>query len=226
MIRAVVVETETPRPQPGSHSGLAILLSNGIAIAVAYWQNWDLRPLLVIYWCQSVIIGVFNFLRRVRLRRFSTEGFTSNGEPVPETSQGKWSTAIFFAFHYGFFHLGYLVFVAGVVFGGQGASTFGGPWKPDGLDLLWLVVGVGAFLGSHWFSFRRNVEADLAGRPNIGTMMFLPYARIVPMHLTIILGFWMGSNRGALMLFLVLKTGADFLMHVVEHKVMQKYAAR
>ena len=218
----MVAGSEPTTPKPGGHSGLAILLSNAVAIAVAMFQNWDLRPLLTLYWCQSVIIGVFNFLRMIRLENFSTEGFTSNDEPVPETPQGKWSTAIFFAFHYGFFHLGYLVFVVGIAFGGQGDATFGGPWEPGLLDWFWLLVGVGSFLIGHWFSFRRNVAADLAGRPNIGTMMFLPYARIIPMHLTIIFGFWMGSNRGALLLFMLLKTGADFLMHVVEHRVMQK----
>ena len=201
---------------------MAILVSNAVAIAVAMIQNWDLRPLLALYWCQSVLIGVFSFLRMIRLRRFSTEGLTSNDEPVPETEQGKWSTAIFFAFHYGFFHVAYLVFVAGFAFGDMGDEMFEGSWDPGPVDWFWLVGGVASFLAGHWFSYRRNVEADLAGRPNLGTMMFLPYARIIPMHLTIIFGFWMGSNRAALLLFMALKTGADLLMHVVEHRVMQK----
>ncbi|MHC4953205.1 MAG: DUF6498-containing protein [Planctomycetota bacterium] len=221
----MIVGADPPLPAPRNHSGLAILLSNGITIALAMAQNWDLRPLLALYWCQSVIIGGFNFLRMIRLRSFSTEGLSSNGQPVPETSKGKWSTAIFFAIHYGFFHLGYLVFIVAFTVGGEGKSTFGGPWQPDAYDWLWLGVGVAAFFAAHWFSFRKNVAADLAGRPNLGTMMFLPYARILPMHLTIIFGFWMGSNRGALLLFMLLKTGADFLMHVVEHRVMQKKAA-
>ena len=45
------------------------------------------------------------------------------------------------------------------------------------------------------------------------------------MHLTIIFGFGFGSDRFALLLFLVLKTGSDWLMHVVEHRVLQRNAA-
>ena len=221
----MTVDTGKPLAALRDSSGFAILLSNGVAIAVAMLQNWDLRPLMALYWCQSVIIGGFNFLRMMRLRQFTTQGMTSNDEPVPETAEGKRSTAIFFAIHYGFFHLGYLVFISIMSFDDQSDSTFDGPWEPTGYDWLWLLVGVVSFLAGHWYSFRKNVVADLAGRPNLGTMMFLPYARIIPMHLTIIFGFWMGSNRGALLLFMLLKTAADFLMHVVEHRIMQKSAA-
>jgi len=45
--------------------------------------------------------------------------------------------------------------------------------------------------------------------------MFFPYARIIPMHLTIIFGMLLG--KGAIVLFLTLKTLADMIMHVLEH---------
>jgi hypothetical protein len=47
--------------------------------------------------------------------------------------------------------------------------------------------------------------------------MFTPYVRIVPMHLTILLGATLGSGKG-LLLFGVLKTLADVVMHVIEHR--------
>ena len=201
-------------------------MGNAFTIALALFQDWDVRPLMLIFWSQSVIIGVFNFIRMIKLKRFSTEGLTSNGEPVPETSKGKWSTAIFFAFHFGLFHLAYAVFLGGFAFGDQAPKKFGGPWQASGLDFFWLGIAVLGFLVSHWVSFRKNVADDLRGCPNLGTMMFLPYARVIPMHLTIILGFGMGSNRFALVIFLLLKTGADWLMHVVEHRVLQGNARR
>ena len=212
---AVTRHPESPSRRSKDHSGLAILTSNGIAIALALYQDWDLRPLLI-------IIGVFNFLRMVKLKNFTTEGLTSNGQPVPETSRGKWSTALFFAAHFGFFHFGYAIFVFGAALSKDMDKKFGGPWEPGALDLAWVGAAILAFLAGHWFSFRQNVAADLQGRPNLGTMMFLPYARIIPMHLTIIVGLGSGSHRWALVLFMALKTGADWLMHVVEHRVLQK----
>lgn len=194
-------------------SALGILLSNVLAIALALWQNWDLGQLMWIYWCQSVIIGFFNFLRMMKLKKFTTAGLTSNGRRVPEDASGKRSTAIFFLVHYGFFHVVYLAFL------------FGQIGEFDSMDWLWIAIGAAGFLVSHSFSFRYNVERDLEGRPNLGTMMFLPYCRVVPMHLTILFGSLMVKSRLALLFFLVLKSIADHIMHHVEHSMMRKSLA-
>lgn len=49
--------------------------------------------------------------------------------------------------------------------------------------------------------------------------MFYPYARIIPMHLTIIFG---PAFNLSLPLFLLLKTIADVIMHSVEYNVLRK----
>lgn len=52
--------------------------------------------------------------------------------------------------------------------------------------------------------------------------MFFPNARIIPMHLTILFGGILsgGTLKGkmTLALFMVLKTFADVIMHIVEKK--------
>ncbi|MEM9018095.1 MAG: DUF6498-containing protein [Verrucomicrobiota bacterium] len=214
---------DSPTPKRSrDYSGIGILLSNAFAIVLALVQDWDLRPMLVIYWSQSVIIGVFNFWRIMKLRQFSTKGFTSNGKRVLENETGKRSTAWFFAMHYGMFHVGYLVFVLTMVFGAGEEGDFASRWRPSSLEIFWVISAIIAFLFGHAFSFVRNVASDLERRPNLGTMMFLPYARIIPMHLVAIFGAGAGSNRVAVFVFSLLKTGADYLMHIVEHRVLQK----
>jgi hypothetical protein len=48
--------------------------------------------------------------------------------------------------------------------------------------------------------------------------MFFPYARIIPMNLVILLGGPIaGDDMVALVVLLMLKTGADLAMHVIEH---------
>jgi len=188
-------------------------VSNVVAIVLAMVDGWGLGPLMIIYWAQSVIIGFFHFFRILLLRSFCTEGFTSNGQRVPESPAGKWSTALFFAVHYGFFHLVYIIFIVGFATGSGG----GGSW------FLFTVLG---FLFGHGYSFYQNVKSDLERRPNLGVMMFLPYARILPMHLTIIFGNMAGSNTVSVLLFSALKTGADYLMHIVEHRVLQRKAGK
>ena len=200
---------------PWDTSVTSLVLSNFLTIGMALVQRWPIGTVMWIYWCQSVTIGVFMALRMARLRNFSTEGFTSNDKPVPETREGKMSTVKFFLFHYNFFHMAYLAFLIGQA-------------PLDAGELTWMGVCVASFVMNHLFSFRYNVEADLKGRPNIGTMMFLPYARIVPMHLCIGLAgatsIGEAHNDGVLLLFLLLKTGADVLMHVVEHRLYHKNA--
>ncbi len=69
-----------------------------------------------------------------------------------------------------------------------------------------------AFAFNHLFSYRYHRALDQAG-----TLMFTPYIRIVPMHLSIVLGESLAGSVNIL-LFGVLKTIADTLTHVVEHK--------
>lgn len=171
----------------------------------------SLRELMLVYWMQSVIIGVSFFLRMLSLERFTTEGMTMNGKPVATSARGKVHVALFFAVHYGFFHVIYLMFVA-----------FGPPEaKAAGLSMLgyWLCAAV--FVISHGYSLLENIAKDRRGKPNLGTLMMLPYARIVPMHLTIIFGGLLFTGSAALLLFCILKTVADVVMHTVEHHVLR-----
>ncbi len=70
---------------------------------------------------------------------------------------------------------------------------------------------------NHLFSFRFNRRRDQTKKPNIGAVMFWPYARILPIHLTIILGTGVMDGSHALILFLGLKTAADLVMHAIQH---------
>lgn len=214
------------------YSGAGILVSNVLVIVFAMIEGWSLGSMMVIYWVQSVVIGIFHVFRMLLLRSFCTEGFTSNGTRVPENAKGKWSTAVFFAIHYGFFHLIYGIFLIAGTATGAGAddpaaaapATAPEPSPAAGWfdGPFWFVLSVLGFVAGHAYSFYQNVRADLGRRPNLGVMMFMPYARILPMHLTLILGSLAGAGFGSMLLFSGLKTGADYLMHIVEHRVLQK----
>lgn len=191
-------------------SGWSLLGANAVTIAIALLRRWPLPELMWVYWGQSVTIGFFSFLRILSLKQFSTEGVRVNDRPVEPTAKTKFESAAFFACHYGIFHLGYLGFlVAGPVPGwGAGGARF---------DPLFLGVCLATFFVNHAFSFAHNFQRDRRRRPNIGTVMLFPYARILPMHITIIIGGAVGGGPVALALFLVLKTGADLIMHAIEH---------
>jgi len=189
-----------------------LVAANVLALGVALWQGWGPAPLMLLYWGQSVIIGVANVFRILALDRFSTENFTMNNRPVDPTPATKRQVAGFFAMHYGLFHVGYLVFIV--------AGPRGEPLTP------WFWACTAAFALNHLWSYRYNRDIDRQGTPNIGTLMFTPYLRIVPMHVTIIIGGGLFfGGKGGLLLFALLKIVADVLMHLVEHSQLQKVRA-
>jgi len=197
---------EMTRPSGSMDAALyGILLGNAFTLAGALWQHWPAAPILWIYWGQSVAIGLINVIRILSLHEFSTSGFTSGGRPVPETPASKVSTALFFSVHYGMFHLVYAVFLASGKFAGAFPAA-----------ATWTVWGnIATFAVAHAIPLVKGGGNDLRQkRPNLGSLMFYPYLRIIPMHLTIIFGSML--PQGALPLFIVLKTGADAGMHAIE----------
>ena len=183
-------------------------MASNIWVLILYLKDdSDLGTILIIYWIQSVIIGLFNFFRILGLKEFSTEGFMVNGRSVNPTRKTKIQVAWFFAFHYGFFHLIYAIFLI---------SVFIAP-KDSGTISLSLILGSAAiFFANHLFSFFYNRNRD-TGEENIGQIMFLPYARILPMHLMIIFGVFLKGTIG-IIIFISMKTIADLTMHIFEHK--------
>ena len=190
-----------------------LLFSNLIAIYFATKEGWNLSSLMWVYWFQSIIIGFFNFIRILRLKEFSTDGFMINNQPAKPTHSTKVFTAFFFLFHYGFFHFAYLIFLTI----GSLTKTLGGSINTTEFKSLLVVVFL--FFLNHLFSYIYSQPKDTK-KQNIGALMFYPYARIIPMHLTIILGLNYGHN--VLFLFLGLKTLADIIMHIIEHAVIRK----
>lgn len=194
-------------------STLALLVSNVVVIAFAVEQQWSLITLLWIYWAQSVIIGVFNVFKILDLTHFSTNGFYVNDKPVAPTEETKRQTALFFAIHYGIFHLVYFFFLV--------AFTFIGFWQVSAYStvaasVLFILASIALFFANHLYSFLHNREQERGRIRNIGSVMFSPYARIIPMQLTLILGVFL-VDQVALILFLALKTVADVITHVAEH---------
>ena len=75
-----------------SPSGTALLLANALVTVLALVLDWGLGDLMWPFYLQSLIIGWFARKRMLALQRFSTEGFSSNGQRVPEDEIGKRGT--------------------------------------------------------------------------------------------------------------------------------------
>lgn len=176
----------------------SLLLSNGVTIVLALTLEWSLPTLLLIYWIQSVEIGIFSVVRIL--------------QPADGSGCSKYGDALSFILHYGMFHLAYLAFILSALVG-EGSVQ-------DSVDIIFIAVSSVLFFVNHLFSYLKNRPKETK-KQNRTALMVYPYVRIVPMHLTIVLG---GLTGAGLLLFLVLKTFADVVMHSVQHAMLREGA--
>jgi hypothetical protein len=195
-----------------------LIFSNLIVIFFAIVDNLSAVEVLWIYWIQSVIIGVFNFIKIISLKEFTTTGFRRGGSELPPTNAAKISTAIFFLIHYGFFHFVYAIFL-GSFSGMTGTNSTGS----SGNYLLFTSL---IFFLSYLIEYIQSSRTQPEVIPNLGVLMFAPYFRIIPMHMTIIFGGFISVigeilsvniDLAIIILFVGIKTFVDLLSHTFDY---------
>ena len=176
-----------------------------------YYQNNpdEFNTIVFLYWGQSVLIGLFNFVDMLTVKNVIPGSIEINDTPVNDSSRSKGCTATFFLVHYGFFHLAYGIFIL--------------VYTKLKIDFHFVLIGLAAFCLNLILQFARHKQWQATHPVNLGSMFFLPYLRIIPMHLMIlgpIFLHWQAST-----IFLVLKTAADVIMYIVTsplHKPTQQ----
>lgn len=197
-----------------------IVLSNAIPIAGVLFFGWPAFSLLLFYWIENLVIGLFNALK-IAVSGFSkskaTAGFTAFLIP-------------FFFFHYGMFCFVHGIFlVAMFSMAGSLQESAGHPSDMFGLaavvwqqlqtdfDLRLSVYGLVA-VHAAWFAvlWLGNGTWRTA---NPLLQMFEPYGRIVVMHLTIMVAtlpvLLLGEPLIAVIALAVLKCGLELGLPLV-----------
>ena len=152
-----------------------------------------------VFWCQSVLIGIFNFIDLLTTKNAQSKDFTISDKPAnPKESRGCYS--FFFLFHYQAFHLAYFVFLLV-------SLNF------KNIDFPFLKLALLALLANMLINFIKQKTEYKKNPPNLSTMFFLPYLRIVPMHLMILLPAFLGWQPS--LVFLVLKAMFDIIGHLI-----------
>ena len=204
-------------------TAVLLILSNLAVIVFAVLQNWSLLTLLWVYWAQSIIIGFFQFFKILlswnsfaeKLEKFFGK---ANSSFSALSALGTVFIACFFAVHYGLFHWGYAMFL----------SAFPQLFQQSAANFNEVLLAAGIFFVNHLFSFIYYIAKPPKKKKSPNELMGEPYARILPMHLTImflVFALVIFGNSGivlALVFFLLLKTLADVSMHIREHADQQK----
>jgi hypothetical protein len=194
-------------------SAWALVAANLLPVSCVLFWNWEVFPLLVLFWMENVIIGALNAARMLAVDPRDAALWA-----------GKLFLVPFFCFHFGMFTAIHGVFVF-LLFGNS---------KPRDLSVLepalraveeWnLWLPLGALAASHLFSFFWNyLYRGEFRRASLSEQMAKPYGRVIVLHLTILVGGFgamaLGSPVWALVVLIAIKAALDLRAHLREHRV-------
>lgn len=184
-----------------SPSALLLVLVNLIPLAGVVLFGWSVGALMLLYWMETVVIGVLNVPKILTAGMDSSGGGWRRGGPV--------FIAAFFIVHFGGFNVGHFSFLR---------AFFDLPRVDTAL-----MVSLGGLALSHAFSLFANWfgKGEYAG-VSANAQMFKPYGRVAVMHVVILVGGVLSEALGApvmaLALLVALKTAMDLRAHARSHR--------
>jgi hypothetical protein len=210
-------------------SALVLIIANMIPLIGVAFFEWRVIDILLLYWTESVIIGVINVLRMSRCQTNNLLGGllpSIAGKEIPAELEAnlpkislpaiKFFIIPFFILHYGGFCYGHLMAVVGL-FGESGLRNGLGAslqyfWQAE----YWLAVA--AIAASHMYSYFRNyIGRNEFQHTSLFLLMQRPYGRIVAMHVAIVFGaglvMWLGNALPMLVVLILAKTAMDLRLH-------------
>jgi hypothetical protein len=189
-----------------------LIAANAVPLVGALFLDWDVFKILLLFWFENVIIGLFGIARVIVAGR---SGNVAAGLAKP----------LFFLVHYGGFMFGHLMLLFGLF--SPAAGENGELESPGQLfDVImsdWLWVSVLALFISHAWSFAEN----FLGRNEYEQLtpndaMALPYRRMMITHIALLIGGLLLERTGqplfGLILLIVLKIALDLTFHKREHE--------
>jgi len=192
---------------------LALLIAANLLplIGVLLW-DWDVFFLLLLFWCENVIIGFFGIARMVVS---STTESTFEGLFLP----------VFFLVHYGGFMFGHFMVLFGMYSGSLedvGRAVEPADYYRMVIENLNWVALLALFI-SHGWSFVENFMGHREHEKLTPQQaMALPYRRMFITHVALIAGGFLlietGQPLGGLVLLILMKIGMDVTFHRREHK--------
>jgi hypothetical protein len=221
--------------QVGSSYGavVALVAANLVPLIGVLWFGWDVWGILIIYWLENGIVGLFNVLKMRRASGPDTPATTGTGRGArrmssltingrPASGSEKAFLIPFFVMHYGMFWVVHGIFVLLLpLFAAMG--TDGEPDFGTTLDPLAILLVLICLFISHGVSYEFNyIRRGEYLRTTAAEQMFAPYGRLVVLHLTIIFGAILigvsGAPAAAIVVLVLVKIALDLGLHLAEHR--------
>jgi len=212
---------EAPTPPSGTlltPSLVALVLANLWPLAGVLFFGWTVFSVLLLFWAENVIVGVFNVGR-----------MWMAGNPGEGGTAEKFFVIPFFIVHYGMFTAIHGLFVIAIFGGAEEDLALSAAHVARMALSAGIVPAAAALAASHGYSFVVNYLGSGEFRSaTLKTLMFQPYTRVVILHVVIIFGGFLivslGAPTAALALLIVLKIGIDATTHLREHRLLRPAA--
>jgi hypothetical protein len=228
----------------------ALVAANVVPLVGVLLLGWDLPTVVALYWAENGVVGVFAVARMLTARGGTLPGMQPPPPPMPgaqpvallNSQASGCFLGGFFVLHYGIFWLGHGLFVwlflplmlstiGGGLPGGFDPALdsgfgpgvgFGDPFSSAVAPSAAIVLATVPFMfASHLLSFVLNWM--VGGERDTSTAaaeMAAPYARVVVLHLTILIGAFavalLGAPVWALVVMVCVKTAFDLGAHLAE----------
>jgi Family of unknown function (DUF6498) len=191
-------------------SALVLIGANAVPLIGVVALHWTVYSILLLYWSENVVIGVSNILRMAFAQPRNVA-----------VDAGKLFLIPFFTVHYGLFTLVHGIFV--VTLFGPGGRSLGPAALVSAVRAAGIGYGLLAIALSHAFSFVHNYLASGEyRRASLSMLMAQPYARVMVLHVTILVGGFLAQAAGAptvaLVVLIGLKMALDLRAHVAERR--------
>jgi hypothetical protein len=223
------------KPSKWPNSAYVLVTANLLPIIIGLYYGWNFVEFLFLYWFETAIIGFFNIFKMILssshpLGQAETRLDTLLSIGLKETrinqtldtflSTGlKILMCVFFIFHFGIFMLVHCFFLVGIC---QEFKLIASHQEIINilLTLKWVVLPL--FI-SHGYSFFTNYLAGGEYKTaKLSVLIQQPYPRIIVMHITLLIGFFImmmaKCSSVFVVLFVILKTVADLQSHLKERE--------
>ena len=193
-----------------------LIAANLVPIAGVLLWGWDVFLILLLFWCENVIIGVFGISRMI------VAGET-------DSAAESLFNPLFFIAHYGLFMFGHFMLLFALFSGYvEGLGRAVEPEDYYGLvldDLTWVAL-VALFISHGWSFVENYMGKGEHERLTPSEAMALPYRRMAIMHIALLAGGFLLARTGqpivGLLLLVLVKIVIDVRFHKREHARLQE----
>ena len=188
----------------------SIIAFNLYLLAEVWFDTGSIYTVLLLFWLQNISIGIANVFKILFVK---SNEMDTDGNRVFSGIR-KLFVAGFFTIHYGTFQMAYLIFLLTLRFEHVDFRL-----QPMVIYPALILLFFSTFLG-----LPGNIRAASKRNAGLGELMFLPYLRILPMTMLILVNAYYQDFRG-IALFVFMKMIADVAMYAFTEGKMERPAA-